>query len=184
MKKAVIILDGIFVYLILILLILVFVNDNQISVWLWENVFDNNIYRPLAVIVLYELIMLIITAIFTINCMRCNRVCEREELISLAKTQMIVRIVQTPAYIAIFIAGSIGVITIFTIGISVALAVFDVLSIVVTGLSSVGVYALLGKRGMISQKERLIFSVAGFIYCFDVIVAIICYRQINERISA
>ena len=120
----------------------------------------------------------------TANMTGCDRACEREELISLAKTQMIVRIVQAPAYIVIFIAGSIGVITIFTIGISVALAVFDVLSIVVTGLSSVGVYALLGKSGMISQKERLMFSVAGFIYCFDVIAAIICHRQINERISA
>ena len=150
--------------------------------WLWENVFGGNIFFPLSVCLLFEMIMAIVTIGATMRCLTSTRKYGREEAISLARIQMIVRVAQIPAFVIIFIAGVIGVLTIFTIGISLALAFFDLISIIVTGICSVGVYSVLAKTGLITDKERIKYSLASFIYFADVATAISCYENFEHEI--
>jgi hypothetical protein len=54
------------------------------------------------------------------------------EALDLAKTQMIMRLVQIPAYAVIFFVGVVGTMLIFMILLSIALYILDVISIAVT----------------------------------------------------
>lgn len=183
MKKKIIVLDGIFIYMILFMLLALFFHKIPLIAWLWENVFGGNIFFPLSVCLLFEMIMAIVTIGATMRCLVSTRKYEREEAISLARIQMIVRVAQIPAFVIIFIAGVIGVLTIFTIGISLALAFFDLISIIVTGICSVGVYSVLAKTGLITDKERIKYSLASFIYFADVATAISCYENFEHEID-
>ena len=177
MKRIVIILDGLFVYWILMILLLVFTQGNSVVDWLWENAFGNSVFTPVGWILLYELTMFLVTSVLTVKSFGKAYCVDKKTALSLAKVQMIVRLLQIPAYAAIFIAGVIGVLTIFTIGISLVLAVFDVFSIITTGIASLAVYRGMYKAGLINSKEQGLYSVLSFIYCLDVIVAVVSYQK-------
>ena len=177
--KWIIILDGLFIWMITILMILSFTDRTKVLEWLWDYVFDNDVYRPLGFILLFELIMFVTTIGYTIRAVRKGYTYSSKEALALAKTQMIMRLVQIPAYVLIFFMGVIGMFLIFTIGISLALFLFDIISITVTGIASVAVYAILADLKMISKKQQLLYSIGGFIYVLDVIAAFLCYKKVK-----
>ena len=174
MIKRLIILDSVFAYLIAVLLCLIF---SQNAAWLFENIFDNNVYVPLAFILVYEFVVFVLTLIYTVKILKGNDYYSESEAIDLAKLQMIMRLVQIPAYAVIFFVGVIGTMLIFMILLSMALYILDVISIAVTGLSSVPVYYILEDAGLISKKRRIIYTICGFLFGMDVIVACLCYIQ-------
>lgn len=181
MKKKIIILDGLFIYLLLLLLLsLTVFGDSIIIEWLWDNFYFFIAFLPLGLL-LYEMIMFIITIIFTIISVDKNYNTNINNAISLAKIQMIIRLIQIPAYVIIFLMGIACIITIFTIGISIALVILDFISIVTTGISSIAVYTILYKCNLISNKEKNIYSILSFVYCLDVIVSVISYRKIVKN---
>ena len=175
----IIILDGLFICLIALLLILIFAGENPVFSWLWKYVFSNNVYRPLGFILLFELVMFATTIGYTIRALRKGYTYSSKEALDLAKTQMIMRLVQIPAYVFVFFMGVMGMFLIFTIGISLALFLFDIISITVTGIASVAIYAILADLKMISKKQQLLYSIGGFIYGLDVIVACLCYKKVK-----
>lgn len=174
--KRLIILDSIFVYLIAAMICLTF-SQNAFTLWLFENLFDNNVYVPLAFVLVYEFVVFVMTLIYTIRILKSNDYYSEGEALDLAKTQMIMRLVQIPAYAVIFFVGVIGTMLIFMILLSIALYILDVISIAVTGLSSVPVYYILEDAGLISKKRRIIYTICGFLFGMDVIVACLCYIQ-------
>ena len=123
--------------------------------------------------------MFVTTIGYTIRAVRKGYTYSSKEALALAKTQMIMRLVQIPAYVLIFFMGVIGMFLIFTIGISLALFLFDIISITVTGIASVAVYAILADLKMISKKQQLLYSIGGFIYVLDVIAAFLCYKKVK-----
>ena len=89
------------------------------------------------------------------------------------------RLVQIPAYVLVFFMGVMGMFLIFTIGISLALFLFDIISITVTGIASASVYAILADLKMISKKQQLLYSIGGFLFVLDVIAAFLCYKKVR-----
>lgn len=71
--------------------------------------------------------------------------------------------------------------TIFTAGFSLFLLILDSASILITGLFSIPVYAVLYKNGQISRGRAIGYSVLSFVFCADVIVSVLCYRQVKDR---
>ena len=177
--KWIIILDGLFIWMITILMILIFADRTKVLEWLWEYVFDNDVYRPLGFILLFELVMFVTTIGYTIRAVRRGYTYSSKEALVLAKIQMIMRLVQIPAYVLVFFMGVMGMFLIFTIGISLALFLFDIISITVTGIASVAIYAILADLKMISKKQQLLYSIGGFIYGLDVIAACLCYKKVK-----
>lgn len=95
----------------------------------------------------------------------------------LARTNMIVKLIQIPAYIFIFIIGILCTVMIFTIGITFVLMLMDALSIGLTGLFAVAAFQNLNREGLITRKTQIIYSIASFLFCVDVIIAVIGYRK-------
>ena len=93
---------------------------------------------------------------------------------------MLLHVLQTPAYIIIGIESIICIITIFTIGISIALMLFCGLSICSSGLFAVRGIWKASKEGAWIKGMAIVYSVFSFIVCADVIVAIIMHVQITK----
>lgn len=92
-----------------------------------------------------------------------------------AKDAMILKLSQIPAYIVIFVFGIICTLTIFTIGIPVALIAFDTISLILSGIAMIPAavrgYPTLG-------AGAVIFGILGFVFCADVIAVVILYKKI------
>ncbi|MGX8687870.1 MAG: hypothetical protein ACSW8K_08750 [bacterium] len=101
------------------------------------------------------------------------------ESIALMKTQMVMRFVQIPGYALTFALGVLFLLTVFTAGFSLFFLILDLASIIITGLFSIPVYSALYRNGLITLKKAAGYSLLSFVFCADVIVSVLCYRQVN-----
>ena len=97
--------------------------------YIMESVFDSNALYLIAALLLY----CILTGMLSIVCFFVS-IYKKWDAISLAKTAMIMKLAQVPAYVLVFALGALFVITIFTVPISIGLFVIDCLSVFMTGL--------------------------------------------------
>ena len=179
MKKLVIIVNSVYIYLLVFLLLATFnFGHSKIIDFLWETVFFNSVYVPLFFILLIGVLIYIINIVFIV--MGWNGKWNAREL---ARVNMLVKLIQIPAYILIFLAGIACLITIFTMGISVALIFLDGFCIGMTGLLGIAAFRNMQREGRISQTQQVFYSIGSFIFCVDVILAIAGYRRSKQEIS-
>ena len=108
-------------YLALFALATIFLStDLPFFNYIVEAVFDSNALYLIAALFLY----CILTAMLSIVCFFVS-IYKKWDAISLAKTAMIMKLAQVPAYVLIFALGAVFVITIFTIPFSIGLFVID-----------------------------------------------------------
>lgn len=172
MKKIVAIGNTIFIYLIAILPVMLIASDKSKFITLiWKYLFHNSVFVPL-ILLLFGAVMYILNIIFMIQARNgCFHATD------LARANMIVKLIQIPAYIFIFMIGILCMVMIFTIGISFVLLLLDALSIGLTGLFAIAAFQNLNREGMITRKAQFIYSIASFLFCVDVIIAVIGYRK-------
>lgn len=172
MKKIVAIGNTIFIYLIAILPVMLIASDkSKFITWIWKYLFHNSVFVPL-ILLLFGAVMYILNIIFMIQARNgCFHATD------LARANMIVKLIQIPAYIFIFMIGILCMVMIFTIGISFVLLLLDALSIGLTGLFAIAAFQNLNREGMITRKAQFIYSIASFLFCVDVIIAVIGYRK-------
>ena len=176
MRKTIIILDSFLVILIFLLLASVFVLTGLGARYPEINRFASWYFFPtLFVILAFHAVMFIVTVIFMVIGLTSTNDRPLIKVYRLARTQMIMRIVQVPFYVAIFIIGFLCLLTVFTFAVTFVLAIIDAICIVTTGMCSVAVYREMRKCGLITPKEQTVYSILGFIYCADVVVAIIAF---------
>lgn len=172
MKKLIATGNIIFIYLIALLPLLLFASSkSKIITFMWQHLFHNSIFVPLTFILLYGIIMYIANVVFLWNA-RLGKWSAKE----LARTNMIVKLIQIPAYFIIFVMGLLCTVMIFTIGISLVLMLLDAFCIGMTGLFACAAFHNLRKEQMISKEIQLLCSIASFVFCADVVTAIIGYR--------
>lgn len=92
---------------------------------------------------------------------------------------MIIKIIQIPAYLFIFAIGFVCLITIFTVGISFVLLILDGVSIILSGLIGVFVVRRCYADGILTRTEMVIHSILQFVFCLDVVSAIIVFRKVK-----
>ena len=162
--------------LLLTLCIILFSTDQSIFKFIMENIFQNNAWILLATFTLY----CIIASTLSIICFILSIV-KKWDALTLAKTSMIIKLIQVPAYIMIFIFGFIMLITIFTIPFSFVLFIFDCWILFLTSLIT-----LSGVLNSIYEK-KLKFSeiiwviILQFIFCVDVVSSIIFYKKLKNK---
>lgn len=172
MKKAAAIGNILFTYLIALLPVLLFTyGKTGVSTFLWEHLFLGNVFVPLGFTLLFGIVMYIVNIFVIIKASR-GRWSVRE----LARTNMLIKIIQIPAYVVIFIIGLLCCLMIFTIGISLALLLLDLFSIGLTGLFACAAFYRLRKEQLISSNMQMLCSLASFLFCADVVIAVIGYR--------
>ncbi len=106
------------------------------------------------------------------------------ESAALMKTQMIMRLVQIPGYVLILVVSILFLLFLFTAGFSAYFLILDTASILITGLFSLPVYSSLYRNGLIGRKQAVCYGILSFIFCADVVVSVLCWRQIQAILAS
>ena len=102
------------------------------------------------------------------------------DALSVAKTTMIIKLLQIPAYLVIFLLSLIFIITIFTFGFVIAFAFFDYLTLLMSGMLGILAVVQAIRNGKVSLKKSWWVILLQFIYCADVVAAVIFYVKLKK----
>ena len=178
MKKITCILNTLCLYLIMIFPFFTFLSSKvKFLDTIWEKVFNYNAYIPMGVLLGLVLFTLILNIINLVKTLKSN-----DDTKYLVKSNMVVRLIEIPAYLIIFITCIVCLMTIFTFIISFLLAIFSYVCLIMTGLYAISCYKKLKDKNVISKKEFIIYSILSFIYIADIIVSIIAYKKTKKII--
>ena len=168
----------IFLYFLIILFpyFIVFLICSLLNQSLMKYVFHNNVYFGLLYLGAFWFIALISAIIICIN----NFV-KKADAVETARINMIIKLVQIPAYLFVFVTGLLCLLTIFTFAITFVLAVLDCASIILSGLIGVSAVRRSYADGVLSKFEMVIYSILQFVFCFDVISSIIVFRKTKVK---
>lgn len=101
-----------------------------------------------------------------------------------AKMNLAVKCWQIPAYIFHYLLGLAGLfMSIWGIGIILFVLVIDLLTIALTGIHSIGCTIRMKKDGILSPRTAFFTGVGSFIYCADIVIAIV-YVSLCRRHDA
>lgn len=121
-----------------------------------------------------------LAATLNIICFICG-LCKKWDSLSLAKTVMIIKLVQIPAYILIFVLGVMLAITIFTYPIAFLLIIFDCFSLYLSGLIFILSAINSVRQGKFSTRNIIFVIILQFIFCADVLASVIFYFKLKKR---
>lgn len=146
--------------------------------FLMESVFSNNALNLLFILLVIYIIALISSiAVFIASLVR------KSDAKELLRVNMIIKLIHVPAYIIIFFMGLAGFITIFTVVISLALMILDVMTIFLTGLIGLGGVIKGFREQKLSLKSAIIHGILQFVFCADVFSAVIVYRRVKRAFT-
>ena len=120
-----------------------------------------------------------------LGCLACNiiymhdMIKNRHDAKVFLKQYMIIKCAQIPAYVLIFCIGVLCLITIFTMPFSFILWVCDCQGVLLTGLLGVAVSVRAYQEGMIKKSTAILCGMGSFIFCLDVIIAVVLYRGLS-----
>lgn len=164
-----------FIFIILFPYYIVFLIGSLFNQYLMQFIFQNNFYMGLLSLCIFGIIAFISVIILCVN-----NFANKMEAVEATKIAMIIKIVQIPAYLFIFVIGFMCLFTIFTVGISFVLLILDGASIILSGL--IGIFAV--RRcyadGILTRAEMIIHSILQFVFCLDVVSAIIVFRKVKK----
>jgi len=101
----------------------------------------------------------------------------------LAKTAMIVKLIQVPAYVVIFVLGVLFAVSIFTIPFSVGLFLLDCWMLLLSGLLTVAAAINAVRQGVFKSKEVIWILVLQLVFCADVVTSIVFYLRLREKLK-
>lgn len=94
----------------------------------------------------------------------------------MALSGMVVKLVQIPAYITWFVLG----IAMFLFMGPLLSFLMDTMTIILSGLVGLAAVLRCKREGILTGKQALLHGVLQFIFCADVVSAIILYRKTKE----
>lgn len=157
--------------------------------------YSANVILPDAASEIFSAVLSALMAVFYISCPVCAVIWAvfaargRISPYEAAKYDLIIKAVHIPAYVFNFIAAFLGlfvgaIASVWGIGIaavSIGLAVAaDVCNIALTGTCSVGGMRNMYKGGVISKKCAIISGILSFIFCADVVTAIVLFAKCRK----
>lgn len=152
-------------YILLFALYSIFIDQSIV-----EYFFDNNGLLLLFMIFVTIVISFICTLVYMPLCLSKGWSARQTAFFN-----MLIKLVQIPAYLAIFVLGVLFFITIFTYAFSVFFVLFDCITIFLTGLVGLTANLRLYKEHKCSGSFAALNSVCQFIFCIDVISAVVVY---------
>ena len=140
-------------------------DDNDVVI---GNILEIGLIVLSAFLIIYTLLCLvfaIVIAVFSTN----NKITYFEA----CNMNILTKCLQIPSYIANFIVALVGVLmSIWGLGLIFYAVIVDFLTIVLSGIASIGCTYSLKKNGIITKKMAIICGIGSFIYVFDIIVSI------------
>lgn len=102
-----------------------------------------------------------------------------------ARMNLIIKGIQIPAYIMHFILGFIGLaMSVWGIGFLLWAVLIDLLTILLTGISSIGCSIRMRKERLVSLPGAIFMGIGCFIYCADVAIAIVYVVKARKKSPA
>lgn len=141
-----------------------------------EKLFYNNGLLLVAVFFLYlfvALVLVILTSVFAVK--------NQWDCVSLAKTVFIIKLIQIPAYLAIFVLGALLFISIFTIPFTLVMAFVDFLTVAMTGILGLATVINANKKNKSENPIFTICSVLQFVFCIDIIASAVLYFKSKKE---
>ena len=140
-----------------------------------ESIFQNDGLLLIAALIIY----LLLTIALGIACFFIStfKFCDA---LSAAKTAMLIKLIQIPAYVVIFVLGVAMTIAIWTIPFTIALFWIDCLCLFLTGLPILSSIICALRQGTIKFREVIWVIILQFVFCADVVAAIIYYKRLKE----
>lgn len=137
--------------------------------WIMDSVFDSNALYLIAALLLYYILAVALSIVcFVVS------IYAKWDALSLAKTAMIIKLVQIPAYLLIF------VFTIFTYPFSILLFILDCLSLFMTGLLVIASATSAIRKNIFSFIEIIWVILLQFVFCADVISSVVFYNKLKR----
>lgn len=131
--------------------------------------------NPLGILLLCIMLTTIFSVIYFIK-----SIVKKDDPELLAKRAMIVKLVHVPAYIMIFILGICFMITIFTIPFTIGLFLIDSLILFLSSLLTISSVINGLRTGILKIKDIIWVVILQFVFCADVVVAVIYYLKIKR----
>lgn len=129
------------------------------------------------VAVIYNLYSFIIVIVNAVQCAK-GKMTARQS----ARMNLIIKGIQIPAYIMHFILGFIGLaMSVWGIGFVLWAILIDLLTILLTGISSIGCSIRMRKEGILSTAAAILMGIGCFIYCVDVVIAIVYVVKARKK---
>lgn len=167
-------------YLALLALATIFLFANvPFFQWIMETVFCNNALYLVAALFVYCILVIILTAIWFFVSIH-----KKLDPFAIAKTAMIIKLAQIPAYVLIYAIGVLMLFTIFTIPFTIGLFLIDCLAVFMTGLLVIASVVISIKNNHFLWKEVFWIVLLQFIFCGDVIASVFLYRKLKRIYEA
>ncbi len=140
-----------------------------------ESIFQNDGLLLIAALVIYFLLTfaLCIATFFISTFKFCDA-------LSAAKNAMLIKLIQIPAYVVIFVLGVVMTIAIWTIPFTIALFWIDCLCLFLTSLPVISSIICAVRHGTMKFQEVIWVIILQFVFCADVVAAIIYYKRLKE----
>lgn len=161
------------IYLLLFSLVLIFFSPE--IPYIMEHVFNNNALILLLVVLLYGLVAACTTMICFILAL-----IKKWDALSMAKTVMIVKIVQFPAYAITLVLAVIFLITIFTWPLSILMGFCAYFSLMMTGFLQSAAVILAIREKKVRFRNSFWVILLQFIYCANLVASIIFYVKLRN----
>ena len=146
--------------------------------YIMEFVFDSNALYIIASLLLY----CVLTCALSIVCFFVS-IYKKWNAISLAKTAMIMKLVQVPAYVLIFALSVVFFTSIFTIPFSIGLFIIDCLSVFMSGLFVISSAIATIRNNTFTLKDVIWIVLLQFVFCADVISSVVFYIRLVKSQS-
>lgn len=153
--------------------LIVFFGDPEIR----DMIFRHNILNVFLPIV----IVFLITIVFTIGCVYRSQT-NHWDSYYFTKAMLTIKIIQIPAYIAIFVISVICFVTVFAMIFTLLLAVFDFYLLVMSGLNT-GSAIILAKKEYPEQFKFPLWSILfflQFVFLADVVATIYLFLKLRK----
>jgi hypothetical protein len=144
-------------------------------IFLLVSMFSNAGYLGDGTIIIYGLPSFYLLSLIVAVVMLIYTLVKKRKAEDVLFINMVIKLIHIPTYFVLFLGGMTLLVTIFTAGISLAIAILDALTIVMTGLVGVGGVVRLRKENRITKKIAILAGISQFIYCIDVIVSVILF---------
>ena len=149
-----------------------YINDVSVS----DELGDISIRVLLVIAAICNLYVLIVVVVNLIRASKgkCNA-------IELVKLNMIIKLVHIPAFVFHFLLGMFGVAAcLWGIGFVMWAILIDLLTIGLTGMIGLSASVSCRKEGMLTKPMAFLYAVLSYIYCVDVISAIVFYVKLRK----
>ena len=144
--------------------------------YIMENWFNNNALYLIAILPIFGFVAIVLTLIyFIINIHKSHRA------LSLAKTAMIIKLIQIPTYIVFFVLGVILSLTPFGFGFTFGLIILDYFTLILTGIINITAVVCSIRQHKFTFKEIFWVIILQFFFCLDIIASIIFFIKLKKQ---